>query len=638
MRVAATILCADDDRHYCQVLSRALGQAGYRVELAHDGETALQRIRELQPALVTLDMMLPRLDGFGVLEQLRGEEALRKTSVLMMSGCTFTPENESRAQGFDVAALLKKPVPLDQLLALVAEHARKGASKRDAAKAAALGGSFEEIPFAALLHHLHGLRASGVLAVEDGPKKKQIQVRDGTPVAVRSNLVQETLGELLVASGKITPDVLDASLLRVKAGEGMMGQVLIAMQMLDEDDLSLALNRQAEEKLLEVFAWTGGQAKFFPSKRIKSNANTLALKKSPANLVLAGIRERMPIDAVDRYLEERSESIVVPGSSPFYQFQEVELGATERGLLGRLDGTHTLGALARGTAALRRSLLALTVLELVELRETAPRETGRTEQPVAAPERSSTKSGEWDDPAGLRAELAEMAERMRDQDAFGVLEVDSSSNDEEVRAAYAELAKRTHPDRFASSGDAVRRLAEDVFAQISAAYEVIGDEASRLKYLRAESDRKKLEEEIDEGQRAVRAELEFQKGETALRARRNEAALAHFEAAVEAYPHEGEYHACLGWALHLTSPMDENVLKRAYAHVQKGRKLAPDRAKPYLFLGRMALVEERQDVAAKMFSRAIQLDPDCLEALRELRLINLRREKSKSLVQRILRR
>jgi curved DNA-binding protein CbpA len=534
--------------------------------------------------------------------------------------------------------LLKKPVPLDQLMALVAEHARKGASKRDAAKAAALGGSFDEVPFAALLHHLHGLRASGVLAVENGPKKKQIQVRDGTPVAVRSNLVQETLGELLVASGKITPDVLHESLLRVKAGEGLMGKVLVAMQMLDEADLAVALNRQAEEKLLEIFGWTAGQAKFFPAKRIKSSANTLALKKSPANLILAGVRERMPIAAVDRYLEERSGSLVVRGSSPFYQFQEVELGATERGLLDRLDGTTTLGTLARGTEALRRSLLALTVLELAELRETAPAEPVRTEPPVATPEAAQTGSTGRNDPTGLRAELAEMAERMRDLDAFGVLEADPNSNDEEVRAAYARLAKRTHPDRFAASGDAVRRLAEEVFAQISSAYEVIGDEASRLKYLRAESDRKKLQQEIDEGQRAVRAELEFQKGETALRARRPETALAHFQAAVESYPHEGEYHACLGWALHLTSPADVNVLKRAYAHVQKGRKLAPDRAKPYLFLGRMALVEERQDVAAKMFSRAIQLDPDCLEALRELRLINLRREKSKTLVQRILRR
>ena len=62
---------------------------------------------------------------------------------------------------------------------------------------------------------------------------------DGIPVAVRSNLVNETLGELLVASGKITPDVLHESLTRVKAGEGLMGRVLVAMQMLDEEDLAL---------------------------------------------------------------------------------------------------------------------------------------------------------------------------------------------------------------------------------------------------------------------------------------------------------------------------------------------------------------------------------------------------------------
>ena len=145
-------------------------------------------------------------------------------------------------------------------------------------------------------------------------------------------------------------------------------------------------------------------------------------------------------------------------------------------------------------------------------------------------------------------------------------------------------------------------------------------------------------DKMNEGQRAVRAEIEFQKGEAALRARRPEAALAHFQAAVESYPDEGEYHACLGWALHLTAPDDPNVMKRAYGHVQKGRKLAPDRSKTYLLLGRLALVEERPDVASKMFSRAVQLDPDCLEALRELRLINMRRERSKSLVKRILRR
>jgi hypothetical protein len=52
----------------------------------------------------------------------------------------------------------------------------------------------------------------------------------------------------------------------------------------------------------------------------------------------------------------------------------------------------------------------------------------------------------------------------------------------------------------------------------------------------------------------------------------------------------------------------------------------------------LALVEERAEVAEKMFGRAVQLDPDCLDALRELRLINMRREKSRTIVQRILRR
>ena len=637
--MAATILCADDDRHFCQILSRALGQAGWRVELVHDGETALARIRELEPALVTLDVMLPRLDGFGVLETLRKDEATQDTPVLLVSGCTFTSDHEARARSLAAAAVLKKPVPLAQLLALVSEHARKAGARRSAAaKNVELGGSFEEIPFAALLHHLHGLRASGVLALEDGhKKKKQVQLRDGIPIAVRSNLVNETLGELLVASGKITPDVLHESLLRVKRGEGLMGRVLLAMQMLDEADLAAALHRQAEEKLLEVFSWPCGLSKFHPGTRLKGNANTLALKKSPANLILAGVHARMPIQAIDRYLAERADRIVVRGESPFYQFQDVELSAAERGLLDRLDGTTTLGTLVRGGEALRRSHFVLAVLELVELRsvESKAPQREQTLPPRSDGVSAAPSAGEE---AGVRVELAGLAERVRDLDAFGMLAVERSASDEEIRDAYAALAKRTHPDRFVASSDAVRRMAEEVFGQISAAYEAIGDETSRVRYLRQQADRRQLAQEIDEGQRAVRAELEFQKGEAALRARRPELALAHFQAAVDAYPDEGEYHAWLGWALHLTAPTNPTNLKRAFAHVQRGRKLAPDRAKPYLFLGRLCLADERQEVAGKMFSRAIQLDPDCLDALRELRLINLRREKSRTLVQRILRR
>jgi CheY-like chemotaxis protein/Flp pilus assembly protein TadD len=641
--VPGTILCVDDDRHFCQIFSRALSQSGWPVETVHDGERALGRMRELAPALVTLDVMLPRFDGFTVLDILRRDEALARTPVLMITGCTLTAEQEARARKLGAAAVLRKPVPLDQLLELVKQHAGRKTrpsapgAERKPAPPAEIGGRLDDLPFAALLHHLHGLRASGVLVLESGKKKKQVQLRDGTPVAVRSNLVQETLGQLLLASGKITPDVLHESLTRSKRGEGLVGKILIAMHMLDEQDLALALRRQADEKLLEVFGWDSGSAKFHPNTRIKGNANTLALKRSPASLILEGVRTRMPLALIDRYLAEHAEHVVVPGESPFYQYQEVDLSNAERTLIERLDGRQKLGTLARGGEASRRTLYALAVLQLVELRGSPVTGRRRDESlPLrpAEPRREPAPGGD----SGLREELATMAERMRGADAFQVLGVERNAGEEQIRTAYAELAKRTHPDRFVSASSAAHRMAEEVFGLVSAAYEAIGDGASRAAYLRGEADRKKLAEEMAEGQRAVRAELEFQKGEAALRARRPDVALTHFQNAVDTYPDEGEYHASLGYALHLSKPGDPSTRKKAYAHIQKGRKLAPDRAKPYLYLGRMALFEERADVAERMFAEAVQCDPDCLDALRELRLINMRRQKSKTIVQRILRR
>lgn len=634
-----TILCVDDDRHFCQIFARALSQSGWPVEAVHDGERALGRIRELMPPLVTLDVMLPRFDGFTVLEVLRKDAALAGTPVLMITGCTLTPEQEQRARGLGAAAVLRKPVPLDQLLALVKKHAtprKRGAAAAPKTPPIDIGGLLEDLPFAPLLHHLHGLRASGVLALESGKRKKQIQLRDGLPIAVRSNLVQETLGQLLLASGKITPDVLHESLMRSRRGEGLVGKILVAMHMLDEMDLAVALRRQADEKLLDAFAWESGHSKFHPGTRIKGTANTLALKRSPASLIMEGVRTRMPLSTIDRYLAERADQLVVPGETPFYQYQEVELSPAERTLLERLDGRHRLGALARGGETLRRTLYALAVLQLVELRGSPTGKRREETLPTRPAETNVERMG--GEETALRIELSAMAERMRNADAFQVLGVERTADEDEIRLAYANLAKRTHPDRFVNASAAAHRMAEEVFGFVSAAYESIGDGASRLRYLRGEADRRKLEEEVAEGQRAVRAELEYQKGEAALRSRRPDVALEHFQRAVDTYPDEGEYHAALGYAVHLSKPSDPVTLKKAYAHIQRGRKLAPDRAKPYLYLGRLALVEERVEVAEKMFGRAVQLDPDCLDALRELRLINMRREKSKTIVQRILRR
>jgi tetratricopeptide (TPR) repeat protein len=467
------------------------------------------------------------------------------------------------------------------------------------------------------------------------------------PIAVRSNLVNETLGHLLVASGTITWDALHESLQRVKRGEGLQGQILQAMHMLDEEDLAKALRRQAMEKLFQVFGWYEGRFRFHPRTRLKA-ANSLSLKVSPARIVMEGVRTRFPITSIDAFLSERSAWIPVVGESPFYRFQEVELDEGSQRLLDQLDG-RSLAGLGDLSEPARRALYALVVLEMVELRDpdrVEARAATRPPEKQRAPRRirevqhhvepAEARSGRAEH--DIRGQLTELAQRFAGLDAFGVLDVSRSASDDDVRNAYAELAKRTHPDRFSGSGRALLQVAEEVFAAVGEAYEQIGARANRLQYIARERGRAQEEKELAEGHRALQGEIAFQKGEAALRAKRIERALEHFERAVALYPEEGEYHAYRGWTHYLAAPERPQRLAEAIGFVQKGRKLAPDREKPYLFLGRLCLADGRQDIAEKMFARAVQLDPDCVEALRELRLLHMRREKSKGIVRRILRR
>jgi len=710
--VPARVLCVDADRSYCEILARTFRAEGYEVHTAHDGETALQKASSLRPDLVTLEVLLPKRDGFAVLEALRASQPLRGVPVLLLTGCSTTPAYQSRAQKLGAAGIVSKPVPLDRLLAIVAE--KLGSAKRASASAPkkaagptapatraapagraaparparrpALSGSLHEVPFPALLHHLHGLRASGVIHLESGKKKKKVQVEDGRPVSVKSNLVNETLGHLLAASGRISLDVMHESLLRVKRGEGLQGQILVAMHMLDEEDLAHALRIQAEEKLLEIFSWSDGSFRFDRGVRL-AGGNTLSVKGSAANLISRGVLTRVPPEAIDAFFAERGELRVAPSQKPFWRFQDVDLDEVAQKLVTRVDGSGTLMDLLPLDERSRRLLYLLSTIEMIEFevgkrrapaaraarrpaREARPAEQPALERPLPAAERPAPPSAARPRAAAqplppatpialppeprrrapaddaslspederLRAELAQTAAQLAGKDYFGVLGVTRASSDDQIREAYFALAKRTHPDRFSGAADAVRRVAEEVFAVVSQAYETLGHRDRRNEYLRAERDKERDQKDVEEGERAVKAELAFQKGISMLRKKCHDEAAELFKEAVAHYGDEGEYHAYLGWALYLADPRARGRAELARNHMLRGRKLAPSSDKPYLFLGRLYKAEGKDSVAEKMFQKVIELDPDCVDAIRELRLIDMRRQRSKGLVRRILRR
>jgi tetratricopeptide (TPR) repeat protein len=87
---------------------------------------------------------------------------------------------------------------------------------------------------------------------------------------------------------------------------------------------------------------------------------------------------------------------------------------------------------------------------------------------------------------------------------------------------------------------------------------------------------------------------------------------------VALYPDEGEFFAWLGWARFQMNPA---LADESLSDIEKSINLNPRLDKSYLFLGYIHKATGRPDKAEKQFEKAIQANPDCTEALRELRLL-----------------
>ena len=103
-------------------------------------------------------------------------------------------------------------------------------------------------------------------------------------------------------------------------------------------------------------------------------------------------------------------------------------------------------------------------------------------------------------------------------------------------------------------------------------------------------------------------------------------------------PDEGEYLSHLGYAMYLSEPQQELVQREAMEHIANGIKRSPDRELSYVFLGRLLRGKGDAETARKVLRKALRINPDCHPAHQELRLLELREQKGKSLLDRIWRR
>jgi len=646
-----TVLCALDNRDLARIFEKALEGEGYHVVVVHDGAQAVSAWRDNRPGLMILDISLPKRDGFEVVEKIRQQSACesKASPVILLSDSRISPHYQKRANSLGVELLLAKPVALDRLLDEVGSLLKSPLGPRTTRRAAAkpvrraaptsrdsrpMAGSFLELPFPRLLHQLHGLRATGVLMLANGRKRKAIELREGVPIAIKSNMIQECLGNVLIRNGALNEAQHQESLDRMKRGEGMQGEILVAMEIVDEESIATALREQAREKLFEIFEWDKGRFKLELGGRIK-RANALSLDTSPANVILEGVRYHYPIAAIDQLLVANTGRFLTPAASPFYRFQEIDLDEDETLLVSQLDGLHPLEKFSTAGESARRALFGLLVTGMFELQDHEGKAAAGT---VGTGKQSFARAEGPRNEAAIRAELADMAQSLRKRNYFEILGVARSFDESLLDGAYSNLARRAHPDRFQTASLAVRELASEVYDQVSEAYETLRDKKRRQQYVLELQIGKRRSLEDEAGRRALDAETAFQKAAGLIQRRAYQEALMHFGKALELKPDDGEYYAHYGWCVYLCNPDSPSMVEEAIEHVKRGAQLANDREKPFLFLGRLYKVIGKIDHAEKMFTRAVQIQPECVEAMRELRLINLRREKSRGLIKRLLRR
>ncbi|HEV3144290.1 MAG TPA: response regulator [Gemmataceae bacterium] len=110
----ARILIAEDNPQGVELLEAFLSDMPYEIRSARDGEATLKLVREWQPDLVLLDIMMPKLSGFEVCKQLRQDPATRDLPIIMVTALD-QPSDVERAVEAGTSDFLTKPIHKTEL-------------------------------------------------------------------------------------------------------------------------------------------------------------------------------------------------------------------------------------------------------------------------------------------------------------------------------------------------------------------------------------------------------------------------------------------------------------------------------------------------------------------------------------------
>jgi CheY-like chemotaxis protein len=122
------ILVVEDVPHILELLEVTLRFKGYPVMTALNGQEALECIAEEHPALIITDILMPKLDGFALVQRLRTDSKTSNIPIIFLSATYVTPEDKEFALSLGAVRFLEKPVDTEEFLLTIAEVLTAGPS------------------------------------------------------------------------------------------------------------------------------------------------------------------------------------------------------------------------------------------------------------------------------------------------------------------------------------------------------------------------------------------------------------------------------------------------------------------------------------------------------------------------------
>ena len=115
------LLVVEDIPNVRELLEVTLRFQGYEVVSATNGQEALEILETLKPALIITDILMPKLDGFALMQELRGNPKTQSIPVIFLSATYVTPEDRAFAMSLGASRFIEKPIDTEEFLLSIAE-------------------------------------------------------------------------------------------------------------------------------------------------------------------------------------------------------------------------------------------------------------------------------------------------------------------------------------------------------------------------------------------------------------------------------------------------------------------------------------------------------------------------------------